>query len=63
MTTDKYEGLFTDLTIGEFFEREVAAHPDRDCLVYADRNFRLSYAQFIERVNNLAKGLMSIGIT
>jgi fatty-acyl-CoA synthase len=63
MTTDKYEGLFTDLTIGEFFEREVAAHPDRDCLVYADRNFRLSYAEFNERVNNLAKGLMSIGIT
>lgn len=54
--------LFTDLTIGEFFEREVAAHPDRDCLVYADRNFRLSWAEFNERVNRLAKGLLTIGI-
>ena len=63
MNAPDYSGLFTDLTIGELFEREVAAHPDRDCLVYADRGLRLSWAQFNQRVNNLAKGLMSIGIT
>ncbi|MEN6643021.1 MAG: AMP-binding protein [Armatimonadia bacterium] len=61
--TPNYDGLFTDLTLGEFFEREVAAHPDRECLVYADRDLRLTYAEFNERVNRLAKGLLSIGIT
>ena len=63
MNAPDYSGLFTDLTLGAFFEREVAAHPDRDCLVYADRDLCLSWAQFNERVNNLAKGLLSIGIT
>ncbi len=54
--------LFTDLTIGRFFEREVAAHPDRDFMVYPDRNLRWTYAEFDRRVNQLAKGLMAIGI-
>jgi fatty-acyl-CoA synthase len=54
--------LFTDLTIGALFEREVAAHPDRDFVVYPDRSLRWSYRQFDDRVNQLAKGLMAIGI-
>jgi fatty-acyl-CoA synthase len=54
--------LFTDLTIGAFFEREVAAHPDRDCVVYPDRDLRWTYAQFDRRVNQLAKGLLALGI-
>ena len=56
-------GPFTDLTMGAFLEKEVAEHPDRDFLVMPDRGLRWSYAQFDERVNALAKGLLAIGMT
>jgi len=55
--------LFTDLTIGAFFEQQVAAAPDQEFMVYPDRNLRFTYAQFNARVDNLAKGLLAIGIT
>lgn len=54
--------LFTDLTIGAFFEEEVRQHPDRDFIVYPDRGLRWSYRDFDQRVNLLAKGLIEIGI-
>jgi len=55
-------GPFTDLTIGAFFEKQVAADPDREFIVYPDRDLRWTYAEFDERVDRLAKGLLSIGI-
>jgi fatty-acyl-CoA synthase len=58
----QYTGPFTDLTIGAYLEKEVAEHPDRDFLVMPDRGLRWSYAEFDERVNALAKGLLSIGL-
>ncbi len=54
--------LHTDLTIGQYFERQVAADPGRDFVVYPDRDLRWSYAEFNERVDRLAKGLLAIGI-
>ncbi len=54
--------LHTDLTIGQYFEKQVAADPDRDFVVYPDRGLRWSYAAFDERVDRLAKGLLAIGI-
>jgi fatty-acyl-CoA synthase len=58
----QYTGPFTDLTLGAFLEKEVAQHPDRDFLVMPDRGLRWSYAQFNDRVNQLAKGLIAIGM-
>ncbi|MGM0771556.1 MAG: AMP-binding protein [Halobacteriota archaeon] len=55
--------LFTESTIGEFFEEQVRTDPGRDFIVYPDRNLRFSYKEFDERVDDLAKGLLSIGIT
>ncbi|UGV41134.1 AMP-binding protein [Methanococcoides orientis] len=55
--------LFTESTIGEFFEEQVRKEPDRDFIVYPDRNLRFSYHEFNDRVDDLAKGLLSIGIT
>ncbi|MDD2236447.1 MAG: AMP-binding protein, partial [Kiritimatiellae bacterium] len=57
-----HEALFTDMTIGDFLEAETQAHPDRDFLVYPDRNLRWSYSLFNQRVNELANGLMEIGL-
>ncbi|MCL2819055.1 MAG: AMP-binding protein [Actinomycetia bacterium] len=56
------EQLHTDLSIGQYFEQMAAAHPDRDFVVMPDRGLRWSYAQFDERVDNLAKALLVRGI-
>ena len=42
-------------TIGEILEKETKNHPERDFLVYPDRDFRLSYGEFNLRADNLAK--------
>lgn len=53
---------FTNDTVGDFFEKQVMKDPDREFLVYPDRNLRFTYKEFDERVNMLAKGLLEIGI-
>ncbi|MFI4911783.1 MAG: AMP-binding protein [Sedimentisphaeraceae bacterium JB056] len=54
--------LFTNDTIGSFFEKQVAIDPDHEFIVYPDRNLRWTYGQFNKRVDDLAKGLLAIGI-
>jgi fatty-acyl-CoA synthase len=54
--------LHTDLTIGQYFERQVAAHPGHDFIVYPDRDLRWTYAEFDRRCDHLAKGLLATGI-
>ncbi|NOY12697.1 MAG: AMP-binding protein [Deltaproteobacteria bacterium] len=53
---------YTDKTIGAFLEDQVQRLPDHEFIVYPDRNLRFTFRQFDERVNQLAKGLLSIGI-
>jgi fatty-acyl-CoA synthase len=52
----------TEQTIGAYFEQVVAADPDREFVVYPDRDLRWTYAEFDERVDRLAKGLLAIGM-
>ena len=54
--------LFTELPIGKFFESMVEKQPDHEFIVYPDRNLRFTYKEFNERVDNLAKGMLTIGI-
>ena len=49
-------------TLGAVLERFAAEAPDRDFMVFPDRNLRFSYAEFNRRVDNLARGLLAIGI-
>ncbi len=49
-------------SVGEYFEKQMAVDPDHEFIIYPDRNLRFTYGQFNERVNNLAKGLLAIGI-
>lgn len=49
-------------SLGKYFEKQVALDPDHEFIIYPDRNLRFTYGQFNERVNNLAKGLLAIGI-
>jgi fatty-acyl-CoA synthase len=55
-------GDLGDLTLGALLERQAAAEAGRDAVVYPDRGLRWSYAEFNERVDQLARGLLAIGI-
>ena len=49
-------------TLGELLEKWSCEIPDHEFMVYPDRNLRFTYAQFNERVDKLAKGLINIGV-
>ena len=49
-------------TIGDVLAATVAAHGDHDALVFPQLDFRLSYRQFAERVEQAARGLLALGI-
>ncbi|OPY18375.1 MAG: 3-hydroxypropionyl-coenzyme A synthetase [Methanomethylovorans sp. PtaU1.Bin093] len=53
---------FIEDTLGAVLENVVATDPDREFMVYPDRDLRFTYKEFDERVNTLAKGLLAIGI-
>jgi fatty-acyl-CoA synthase len=54
--------LHTELTIGEYFKKQVAVDPDHEFIVYPDRQLRWTYKDFDIRTDNLAKGLLAIGM-
>jgi len=49
-------------TLGQILDRTVAACPNNEAVVYVDRDFRLTYRQFGDLVDSLARGLMAMGI-
>jgi len=49
-------------TLGQILDRAVDAYPDNEAVVYVDRDFRLTYRQFGDLVDRLARGLMAMGI-
>ncbi|MDR1536368.1 MAG: AMP-binding protein [Planctomycetota bacterium] len=54
--------IFTELTMGEFLDRQAEKDPDREFIVYPDRDLRFTYRRFNERVDDLASGLLEIGL-
>ena len=50
-------------TIAEHFASIVAQFPDNDAVVSMPQGRRLTYAQFAEAVELLARGLLGIGFT
>ena len=51
-----------DTTFGLFLEHWAQLTPDKDFIVYPDRDLRFSYATFDRRVDHLAKSLLHLGI-
>ncbi|WP_339216031.1 AMP-binding protein [Solibacillus sp. FSL W8-0372] len=47
-------------TIGELLEEKAAQYPNREALVYSDRDYRMTYAQFNKHSDLVAKALMAI---
>ena len=52
----------TELTLHGWLEKWADEIPDNDFMVYTDRNFRLSYYEFNQRADRLAKSLLHIGV-
>ena len=55
-----------DLTIGDLLDRQAESHADREALIYRypeiGTELRLTYRQYRDEANRLAKGLLALGI-
>src|SRR5210317_2506258 len=49
-------------TIGVYFDRICEQHPDQDALIVRHQNVRWSYCELQKKVNELATGLLALGI-
>lgn len=49
-------------TLGQWVEHWAEVTPDKEFLVYSDRDLRFTWKQFNKRVDDMAKGLLSIGV-
>jgi fatty-acyl-CoA synthase len=52
----------TDRTLGEWLEYWANVTPDKEYLVYSDRDLRFTWQAFNRRVDDMAKGLLAIGV-
>ena len=50
------------MTIGEMVDSIAAKYPDTEAIVSVHENIRMTYRQFIEQVNKVARGLMGLGV-
>ena len=53
----------SDRTLGDWLEHWAQVSPDREYIVYSDRDLRFTWKQFNERVDDMARGLIAIGVT
>src|SRR5512143_155230 len=51
-----------DVTLGALLDDMAVRFPDRDALVYHERNLRYTYRQFNDVCRAVAKGLLALGI-
>ncbi len=52
----------TEKTLGQYLELWAEKTPEKNFMVYPDRDLRFSYASFNERADNMAKALLEIGM-
>ncbi|MCK9179521.1 MAG: AMP-binding protein, partial [Bacteroides sp.] len=49
-------------TLGDWLEHWAAETPDKEYIIYSDRNLRFTWKTFNQRVDEMAKGLIAIGV-
>ncbi|MDL2209770.1 AMP-binding protein [Desulfovibrio sp. OttesenSCG-928-O18] len=54
--------VLRERTLGQILDESIARAPNTDAVVYVDRDYRLTWKEFGEEVDTLAKGLMGLGI-
>lgn len=50
------------ITIGTILDEIVEKYPDTEAIIYVDRDFRLTYREFGNLVDEMAMGLMALGV-
>ena len=50
-------------TLGQWLEYWAENTPDKEYIVYSDRDLRFTWSEFNKRVDDMAKGMLAIGIT
>ncbi|HQM67570.1 MAG TPA: AMP-binding protein [Methanomassiliicoccales archaeon] len=56
------ESITREATIGQLLDETVAKVPDQDAVVYVDRDYRQTWSELRETVDQAAKGLMALGV-
>ncbi len=51
-----------DKTLGDWLEYWAKETPDSEYIVYSDRDLRFTWKEFNQRVDDMAKGLMALGV-
>lgn len=54
--------MLSEKTLGQWLEHWANTTPDKEYIVYSDRNLRFTWEQFNQRVDDMAKGLIAIGV-
>lgn len=49
-------------TIGENLRKTVEKFPNNEALVCSHQNFRVTYTEFLKKVNRVAKALINLGV-
>ncbi|MCQ2057130.1 MAG: AMP-binding protein [Bacteroidaceae bacterium] len=53
----------SEKTLGDYLEHWAKVTPDKEYIVYSDRDLRFTWSQFNSRVDDMARGLVAIGVT
>ena len=51
-----------EITLGQILEETARKWPDQEAVVFADRDYRLTWREFSDEVDRLARGLMAMGV-
>lgn len=51
-----------EYTLGEILHNTAKLYPDKEAIVYSDRDYRQTWREFEHSVDELARGLMAIGV-
>lgn len=51
-----------DRTLGDWLEHWATETPDHEYIVFSDRNLRFTWSAFNQRVDNMAKGMLAVGV-
>jgi len=54
--------MLRSITIGDLLDETAGSYPQKEALVYQERGLRYSFEEFRELCNQVARGLMSLGI-
>ncbi len=54
--------LHSEKTIGQYFRDQAEIDPDHEFVVYPDRDLRWTYGDFDKRTDDMARGLLAIGM-